>query len=79
MQWYEPKEKMTKIEWRCDASSFWRFKIISIDDNNYALYETKYNKLLKVSEDIRTLFFYAFDLQLEHERKNEFRQRNSTS
>lgn len=73
MQWYEPKEKTAEIDWRCDASSFWCFKIINMGDNNYALYETKYNKLLKVSEDIRTLFFCAFDLHLGHERKNEFR------
>ena len=74
MTWYEPEEKITKIDWRCDTP-FWKFKITSIDENTFVLSEYKYGTILRVSSDIKKLFHTAFDLQLRYERdlENEFR------
>lgn len=75
MQWYEPKEKTAAIDWRCDTD-FYHFKIISINDDNLGLYRTSKHRedyLIEVSKDMNKLHYYAYDLQLIRERKNEFR------
>lgn len=75
MQWYEPKEKTAAIDWRCDTD-FYHFKIISINNENLGLYRTsKHRKdyLIKISKDMNELHYYAYDLQLIYERKNESR------
>ena len=77
MTWYEPEEKTARIDWRCDTP-FWKFKITSIDENTFVLSEYKHGTILKVSNDVRKLFYSAFDLQLIHERyqrdsEDEFR------
>lgn len=73
MEWYKPKEKTARIDWRCDTD-FWNFKIISLDNDYLGLYKIKKDKedkLIKISKDINELHYYAYDLQLIHER--EFR------
>lgn len=70
MQWYEPKEKTAKIDWRCDTSD-WNFKIINIDNHNLGLYrirENKEDRLIRVSRDMNELHYCAYDLQLMSER-----------
>ena len=70
MEWYEPKEKTAKIDWRCDTPD-WNFEIISIDNCNLGLYSVGKNKegrLIKVSRDMNELHYYAYDLQLISER-----------
>lgn len=67
MEWYEPKEKTSKVDWRCDTPSY-SFKIINIDNNNFALFDVKRNSLIKLSTDIDELHFCAFDLNLRWER-----------
>lgn len=70
MQWYEPKEKTAKIDWRCDTE-FWNFKIINLDDNHFGLYRVnkkKSDRLIRTSDDIRKLYYCAYDLQLAFER-----------
>ncbi len=52
MEWYEPKEKTAKIDWRCDTP-YWNFKIINIDNTNLALYTIRKNiedKLIRISK-----------------------------
>lgn len=67
MEWYEPKEKTARIDWRCDTPN-WKFKIINLDNNNLALFNIKYNNLIKVSSDMNELHYYAYDLQLMRDR-----------
>ena len=70
MQWYEPKEKTAKTDWRCDTD-FWNFKIINLDNNYFGLYSIKENKpdrLIEISKDMSELCYYAYDLQLKYER-----------
>lgn len=68
MVWYEPKEKTARIDWRCDTP-YYNFKIINIDNDNLALFDAKRNSLIKLSTDIDTLHFCAFDLNLRWERE----------
>lgn len=70
MEWYEPKEKTAKIDWRCDTP-YWNFKIINLDNSTFALYKVNKNKtdrLIRISNNINELHFCAYDLQLMYER-----------
>ena len=68
MEWYEPKEKTSKIDWRCDTD-FWKFKIID-SPAGFILYDTKFEDIvLKIDKDIRQLFYCANDLELAYRRK----------
>lgn len=76
MEWYEPKEKTAKIDWRCDTP-YWNFKIINIDNTNLALYRIRKNteeKLIRISKNMNELHYCAYDLNLMYEREtNESR------
>ena len=76
MEWYEPKEKTARIDWRCDTP-YWNFKIINIDNTNFALYAIRKNiedKLIRISKNMNELHYYAYNLNLMYEREaNEFR------
>ena len=57
---------------RCDTD-FWNFKIISLGNDYLGLYKIKKDKedkLIKISKDINELHYYAYDLQLIHERES---------
>lgn len=70
MEWYEPKEKTAKIDWRCDTD-YWNFKIINLDNDTFGLYRVNKNKpdrLITTSDNVKELHYYAYDLQLAYER-----------
>lgn len=68
MQWDKAKDSNLDFDWRCETS-YWSFRIVKIDKDNYALYATKpLEKLLEISKDINELQYYAFDLNLKYER-----------
>lgn len=70
MEWYEPKEKTARIDWRCDTP-YWNFKIINLDDNIFGLYRVNKNKpdrLIRTSDNVKELHYCAYDLQLAYER-----------
>lgn len=66
MNWYEPKEKTARIDWRCDTE-YWNFKIINLDNNTFGLYRVNNNKpdrLIRVSDNVKELHYCAYDLNL---------------
>ena len=70
MNWYEPKEKTARIDWRCDTE-YWNFKIINLDNNTFGLYRVNKNKpdrLITTSDNVKELRYCAYDLQLAFER-----------
>lgn len=72
MNWYEPKEKTARIDWRCNTE-YWNFKIINLDDNTFGLYRINNNKpdrLIRVSDNVKELHYYAYDLNLISERNS---------
>lgn len=72
MNWYEPKEKTARIDWRCDTE-YWSFKIINLDDNTFGLYRVNNNKpdrLIRVSDNVKELHYCAYDLNLLSERNS---------
>lgn len=72
MNWYEPKEKTARIDWRCDTE-YWNFKIINLDNNTFGLYRVNNNKpdrLIRVSDNVKELHYYAYDLNLISERNS---------
>lgn len=72
MNWYEPKEKTARIDWRCDTE-YWNFKIINLDDNTFGLYRINNNKsdrLIRVSDNVKELHYCAYDLNLMFERNS---------
>ena len=72
MNWYEPKEKTARIDWRCDTE-YWNFKIINIDNNTFGLYRVNNNKpdrLIRASDNVKELHYYAYDLNLMFERNS---------
>ena len=82
MEWYEPKEKTARIDWRCDTQhyQFQITKVSLINNFYYILYDMEGEDILKTGENIKELFFHAYILELEMERAiDEFRQRNPTS
>lgn len=76
MEWYEPKEKTARIDWRCDTD-YWNFKIINLDDNTFGLYriyrvnKNKPDRLIRVSDNVKELHYCAYDLQLAYERNSQ--------
>ena len=73
MEWYEPKEKTAKIDWRCDTD-YWNFKIINLDNNTFGLYRVNKNKpdrLITTSDNVKELHYCAYDLQLAYERNSQ--------
>lgn len=72
MNWYEPKEKTARIDWRCDTE-YWNFKIINLDNNTFGLYRINTNKsdrLIRVSDNVKELHYCAYDLNLMFERNS---------
>jgi hypothetical protein len=74
MQWNKAKDSDLEFDWRCETP-YWSFKIIKLDKNNYALYNTKpLEQLIRISKNIQELYWDAFNLNLRAERiKDEFR------
>ena len=69
MQWNKAKDSNLDFDWVCETP-YWSFRIIKMDEDNYVLYNTKpFKKVLRISKDINDLQYYAFDLNLSYERR----------
>lgn len=68
MQWDKVKNNNSEY-WEC-VTPYWTFKIIKLDEGTYGLYNMKtYKRLLKISDNTNELRWYAYDLNLQTERR----------
>lgn len=74
MEWYEPKEKTSRVDWRCDTP-YYNFKITDITKDYYALWETTKKGMpdyfIKCESNIGKLFHTAWALNLHIQKFNK--------